>query len=126
MDRTTSSPLFVRTYDLLLWLLPQTAKFPRARRHTLTNRLEGALLDFQGTAIRANRQRGPARLAALQEAQAHLDQTRFLVRLATDLGHLSTRQYAFLAERLAEIGRLLGGWQRVTARTLERVAVRRP
>ncbi len=116
MECKTSSPLFVKTYDLLLWLLPQTAKFPRARRHTLTNRLEGALLDFQGAAIRANRGRGPTRLAGLQEAQAHLDQTRFLVRLSTDLGHLSNRQYAFAAERLAEIGRLLGGWQKATAR----------
>ncbi len=72
------------------------------------------MLDFQGTAIRANRQRGPARLAALEEAQAHLDQARFLVRLSTDLGHLSKRQYQFAAERLAEIGRLLGGWIRAT------------
>lgn len=115
MERKTS-PLFVKTYDVLLWLLPQTAKFPKARRHTLTNRLETALLDFQGAAIRANRLRGPARLAALDVAQAHLDQTRFLVRLATDLNHLSKRQYAFAAERLAEIGRLLGGWQKATIR----------
>ena len=115
MERKTS-PFFVKTYDLLLWLLPQTAKFPKARRHTLTNRLECALLDFQGAAIRANRLRDAARLTALGEAQAHLDQTRFLVRLATDLGHLSGRQYAFASERLAEIGRLLGGWQKATAR----------
>ena len=34
------TPIFVKTYDWLLWLLPHTAKFPKAQRHTVTNRLE--------------------------------------------------------------------------------------
>ena len=106
------TPLFVRTYDFILWLFPHTAKFPRTRRHTLTNRLERVSLDFQGTAALANRTRGPRRKALLHEADGLLDQWCFLMRLSTDLGHLSGRQYEFAAKKLDEIGRLLGAWKK--------------
>ena len=32
-------------HDLLRWLIPHLGKFPRARRFTLGERLEGGLLD---------------------------------------------------------------------------------
>ena len=62
------TPVFVRTHDFLLWLLPHTAKFPKAQRHTVTNRLECAALDLQGSLALANRRRGAERLHALDEA----------------------------------------------------------
>jgi len=108
------TPVFVRTYDLVLWLFPRTAKFPKVLRHTLTNRVEGTALDLLGTLLRANRVRGDDRLRALDEADARLDALRFLVRLSTDLGFLSLRQYEYAAGKLAEIGRLLGGWGKAT------------
>jgi hypothetical protein len=108
------TPVFVRTQDFLLWLLPQTAKFPKTMRHTLTNRLECAAIDFQGALALANRRRGAERLHALDGADALLDQVRFLTRLCTDLGWFSGRQYEFAAGKLAEIGRLVGGWRKAT------------
>jgi hypothetical protein len=32
-------PIFTRTYDFLTWLLPATNNFPRAHRHSFTQRL---------------------------------------------------------------------------------------
>ncbi len=113
--RAETTPLFVKTYDLVLWIFPHSAKFPKPLRHTLTNRLEGTLLDFQGIIARANRLRGPARLQAIDRADGLLDAIRFLVRLATDLHCLSARQYEFAAGKIVEIGRLLGAWRKVTA-----------
>jgi hypothetical protein len=106
------TPIFVRTYDFVLWLLPHTAKFPRAMRHSFTNRVETAVLDFQGAIAQASRARGEARVAALDEADGTLDALRFLVRLAHGFGWLTTRQYEHAAIRMTEIGRLLGGWRR--------------
>jgi len=111
------TPVFVRTYDFLLWLLPHSAKFPKTMRHTLTNRLESAALDFHGALSRANRHRDDERLRDLDDADALLDQVRFLVRLVSDLGWISGRQFEFAAEKLAEIGRLVGGWRKVTEQT---------
>jgi len=108
------TPIFVKTYDFSLWTFGHTNHFPKARRHSLTNRLESTLLDFQRTLAIANRHRAGSRLRALNHADGLLDTIRFLVRFATDLGCLSGRQYAFAAGQLAEIGRLLGAWRKVT------------
>lgn len=108
------TPIFVKTYDFALWTFGHTSHFPKTRRHSVTNRLEAALLDFQRTLALANRRRGNGRLSALEEADGLLDTVRFLVRFVTDLGYLSGRQYEFASGKLAEIGRLLGAWQKVT------------
>ena len=39
-----------------------------------------------------------------------------LVRLSKDLEFISVRQYGFAAERVNEVGKLLGGWIKSTAR----------
>lgn len=40
------STLFVRTFDLLLWLIPEVVKFPRAHRFGLAERVQRCALDF--------------------------------------------------------------------------------
>ena len=35
----TESPVFVRTYDFIQWLIPRTMSFPRSQRFILTKRL---------------------------------------------------------------------------------------
>ncbi len=114
--RAEETPVFVRTYDFIRWLLPHAAKFPRSQRHTLTNRLETAALDLQSALTMANRRRGARRLDALEDADGHLDTARFLLRLATDFAYLSKRQHLFASGRVAEIGRLIGGWRRAEQR----------
>ena len=54
-------PLFVRTFDFLAWLLPASNHFPRAHRHSFTNRLLGAAFDLSERLEEANGRRGPAR-----------------------------------------------------------------
>ena len=38
------SPIFARTHDLLLWLLPHTMGFPRSQRFVLTRRVQDAVV----------------------------------------------------------------------------------
>jgi len=45
-DTRAQSPLFVKTYDFLLWLIPLTLKFPKAQRFLLAERLGKMALDF--------------------------------------------------------------------------------
>ncbi len=106
------SPIFVRTYDLLLWLLPQATKFERAHRFGLGERVTRRALDFQETLITAALRRGADRQASLIQADEQLVQLRSLVRLCKDLRLLSISQYEHVAKMLVEIGRLLGGWQK--------------
>jgi hypothetical protein len=40
-------PIFTRSYDFLTWLLPITNHFPRAHRHTFTQRLLDAAFELR-------------------------------------------------------------------------------
>lgn len=40
------SPIFIRTFDLLVWLLPFTQKFPKEQRFVLAARLQNAAFNF--------------------------------------------------------------------------------
>ncbi len=106
------SPIFARTYDLLLWLLPQAAKFPRVYRFTLGERVNRMALDFQESLIAAGLRRGSQRAEALQRADEQLAHLRQYLRLCKDLEVLSLQQYEHVSRLVVEIGRLLGGWQK--------------
>ena len=107
-------PIFTRTFDFIAWLLPATNNFPRAHRFTFTRRLLDAAFDLLEHLEEANHRQGRQRLKLLQEADIYLDKVRLYLRMAARWGWLSAGQYGHTAEMVAEIGRLLGGWQKVT------------
>jgi hypothetical protein len=55
-EARNQSPLFAKTYDFLLWLIPLTLKFPKAQRFLLAERLSGMALDFYDLIIAAVQQ----------------------------------------------------------------------
>lgn len=109
----SQSPIFVKTYDLLLWLVPITTKFPREQRFVLARYVQDAALKFQECLIEAgslptgNKQ---AKLALLNQADVALTKLRFHLRLCHDLNLLAPGQHRHVSQMIDEIGRLLGGW----------------
>ena len=108
--------IFTRTFDFLSWLLPATNNFPRAHRHTMTQRLLNAAFDLQEHLETANHRRGSARQERLERADEALGQVRLYLRLAARWSWLSAGQYQHVATMTTEIGRLLGGWHKATLR----------
>jgi hypothetical protein len=102
--------LFVRTFDLLEWLLPKSESFPRAYRSTVTQRLMDAALDLQEALVAAEARPDRRRLSALHEADSALGRLRIYLRLAHRWRWLSDGQYAHAGSLVGEIGQLLGGW----------------
>jgi hypothetical protein len=110
-DPRPQSPLFTKTYDLLLWLIPLTLKFPKSQRFLLAERLSGMALSFYDLILAAVLE--PEHQAErLDEADRLLTKIRLYVRLSHDLGCLSPGQMEHAARRLDEVGRLIGGWKR--------------
>lgn len=102
------SPIFVRTYDWLRWLLPVTMEFPKSQRFLMAQRLQQKSLDFYDHLVAAGR-----RVEVdenLQRADVLLEQIRLNMRLCRDMKLIGPRQYEHAVRLLAEIGRLLGGW----------------
>ncbi len=104
------SPLFTRTYDLVSWLIPQTQKFPRAYRFTVSEHIQRLLMAFQDSLIAAGKSNGRSRLRFLRQADVQLEQLRLWVRFARDQHLLTIGQYEHVARMMGEVGRLLGGW----------------
>lgn len=107
--------IFTRTFDLLDWLLPKSERFPKIYRSTVTQRLMGAVLDFQEALFEAQAYSDKIRLRHLRRADAHLNKVRLYLRLAHHWGWLSTGQYEHASRMVAEVGRLLGGWIKQTS-----------
>ena len=104
------SPLFIRTYDFLMWLVPQVQKFPRAHRFTLAERIQRLAFDFQDSLVAAGKSENALRYERLQQADIQLEQLRQWVRFARDNNLFTLKQYEHAARLMAEVGRLLGGW----------------
>jgi len=102
------SPIFAKTYDFLLWLVPQTLKFPKSQRFVLAQRLHGSALAFYELLIRARKVR--PNLSILVDADVELEKVRLYLRLAHEGNLLSAGQYEHASRSVVEIGRLLGGW----------------
>lgn len=105
------SPVFVKTYDMLLWIFQVTAKFPKEYRFSLGQRLQETGLDFQGKLTEAGLGQGNTESRALAQADVILTKLRQLFRLSKDLGCLSPKQYQHSARFTTEVGNLVGGWR---------------
>jgi hypothetical protein len=109
MTTTRQSPIFVRTYDLIQWLLPHTSGWPRHYRFTLTQELVRAALRFQERILEASLTDETAK--RLAQADVELQKLRLYLRLGYDLHLLAPGQYAHVSEMIGHVGRLLGAWR---------------
>lgn len=106
--------LFTRIFDLLSWLVPATEHFPRNVRHSFTQRLLDAAFDLTECVEEAKLRSGKARRERLQKADEALAKLRLYLRLAVRWKWLSSGQYQHVAKMEVEIGKLLGGWLKVS------------
>ena len=106
------SPIFVKTHDLLIWLLQHTAGFPKSERFRMAKRVEDSAFRFYDLIARATKS-GDKRRSVLLEADLELDRLRLNVRLCVELKLLNVEQYEHAASLLVEIGKLLGGWIKI-------------
>lgn len=110
MDDNTrrQSPIFSKTSDFIFWLLEHTEKFPKSERFRLARRLEDSAFQFYELLIEATRAKQKRRV--LLQADLELEKLRLYLRLAHARKRTNHGQYRYAAERVTEIGRLLGGW----------------
>ena len=106
--------VITKTYDFILWSCHHTSRFPRNHRFVLGERIERNLYDLLETLIKARYTR--QRQALLEQANLSLEILRFQLRLAKDLQCLKTNSYAFAAQAIDEIGKLVGGWLKSRAK----------
>ena len=110
-SRTTRNEppvVITKVYDLLLWMIPKLAKFPKNQRYLLGQRIENGLLDILEILIEASFTK--EKLNLLRRANLNLEKLRFLIRLAKDMHYINLAAYEYQAKATNEIGKMLGGW----------------
>lgn len=110
MSDRKQSPVFARTHDLLLWLLPQTAKFPREQRFALTQAVQQSAMRLQERLIEAGMNKGSERVKLLRQADIELVKLKAHLRLCQDMKLVTVRQYEHVSGLTLEVGKLLGAW----------------
>lgn len=104
------APLFVRWERTTAEVLARTAKFPKATRFTLAQRVDNLAIDVLEALARAQYARGQAKRELLETADDRLLRLRVIVRLCHAHRVLDHGGYEHLARELDEAGRMLGGW----------------
>lgn len=104
------SPLFLKSFETLGWILNHTEKFPKQQRFVMAQRMTDAALAFHDHLVRATKVQ--EKMVPLVEADFHLERLKVYNRLAVKLKLSSFAQYEYLAKELDALGKLLGGWQR--------------
>ena len=97
----------------LLWLVPAVEHFPRRQKFLIGDRIQSTALDVLDALIEATYTRD--RRAHLARANLGLEKLRVLLRLATELKLLDLRRYEHAARAIDDVGRLVGGWAKVSA-----------
>ncbi len=104
------SPLFLKTFEMVVWVLEHTQKFSKSQRFVMAQRMEDAALSFQDEILWATKT--SRKLEPLLRADYHLERLRLYNRSALKMRLHAPGQYEHLAKMLEEVGRLLGGWMR--------------
>jgi len=99
-----------KAYDLVRELTRRVGKFPRDFRFLLGDRILRNGYDVLDLLIEARYTREKRDL--LDRANLRLERLRFQIRLAHDEQLLSHQQFGFVAGRVNEVGRLVGGWRK--------------
>jgi hypothetical protein len=108
--KTDNYPLFVHWSDSLDWILTTCDRIPKAQRFTLANRIATHSLDVAELIAEAiyTKERRPI----LKHINLKLEKLRILFRICHSRRYISTRQYAYIAARIDESGRMCGGWMK--------------
>lgn len=103
--------LHQKTYDFALYLFKISKYFPKSIKFTLSQKLTNKILDFLGMIERANILID--KKEALLECRILFGQFKVLLRLSYDCGYLKPTQYGYCCIKIAEIGKILGGWIKI-------------
>ena len=102
--------ILTKTYDLLLYLIPQLEKYPRSQKFLLGDRIETSLLDILENFIEAYYTERKFKLDILTKENIKLEKFRYLIRLSYNLKLISVKRYEFISQKINDIGIALGSW----------------
>lgn len=109
-NQISDIPAITRTINLYKHFYNLLNSFPKRDKYVLGTRIENYLIDLLENLIEASRQPRINKLPLLVQADQKLGMLKIFIRLALEIKVIDNKKYLSLQERMAEIGRMLGGW----------------
>ena len=105
-------PIFAKLYEFYNLLTHAISSFPKIKRYTLGQELDRQTLICLEILLSVPTQKN--KLITLKTLSIKIDLIKILLRLSKDNQCLREKDYLSLQAKLAEIGRMLGGWIRTS------------
>lgn len=112
-----SLPIINRTYELYKGIIEVSDKLQKRWRYTLGTHIENSVLECMEYLIMAKNAPKTLKAAYLIKAMSKLEVTVLKLRLFLELKLSNETKIFQLQMKLAEIGRMLGGWLKATQST---------
>ena len=95
----------------MLWhnALPQ---IPRLTRYSLGEKINDLFIELSELVLTASYSSKEQKLPVIQKASVRLDTLKFFLHIGWKLKAFDNKKYAELSRPLAEVGKMLGGWQK--------------
>ena len=101
-------PIIQKTHDLIQWYVPILNRLPRDHKFLLGDRIVSGLYDLLEGLIKVRFSK--EKLSQLQVLNTQLDILRHQTLLLLNFQLLSAKRYAYVGQRIDNIGIDLGGW----------------
>lgn len=93
--------------------------FPKLFVYNLGSRINLLFIEVIENIFIAQHRSKEQKLIYLNKASDKLDLLKFLLQISWEIKTLDNKKYISLSEKLNEIGRMLGGWQKQTQTPLK-------
>ena len=105
--------LYEKINELSDWLFPIVERWPKHEKFVLCTQTKNCVHDMARLSVRAQKARKD-KLYWLHELDVQVQMLRHFLRHAHGRRYLSNRRLKLATERLEEIGRMVGGWIKLT------------
>ena len=110
MASTKGLEIKTKIEDMIVYGNICLKEFPKHERYALASEIRTCMYRILGICVEANHKH--YKKTTLTELDIELDKLRSYIRLSAnpDLKYLSVERYGKWAEKVNEVGRMLGGW----------------
>lgn len=103
-----------KTFEMMEYAYVALAQFPKGEKFALVTDIKRCMDTILERIIEANKKY--YKKTTLQELDVEIAKLKAYIRLSYKLGFLPIKKYELWAEKVVEIGRMVGGWIKSTSK----------
>jgi hypothetical protein len=105
-------PIIKNLYELYKIFYNYSSLFPKKDKYTLGAKCEKYIILTLELLLEASYTYKDEKLELIKKANAKFDTLKLFIRLLKDLNIIDNKKYFHLQEKIQEIGKMIGGWQK--------------